>query len=163
MEHREETTTLIAGDKVAGTNVYNAAGERLGDPPPIDARVPLGARHRDLRGRLRGQGEQPPGPGHMSGSEMPAQSSHMGRPRRPVSSILVRPIRMESAGSRGFGAVSASGATGRRPLMAHSGQNKETSIPSRRNLWGTGSPPVPTECELFGNADVVIDLEPGPS
>ncbi|MGK9168352.1 PRC-barrel domain-containing protein [Inquilinus limosus] len=31
MEHREETTTLISGDKVAGTDVYNAAGERLGE------------------------------------------------------------------------------------------------------------------------------------
>jgi hypothetical protein len=29
MEHREETTTLISGDKVAGTVVYNAIGERL--------------------------------------------------------------------------------------------------------------------------------------
>ncbi|WP_026870847.1 PRC-barrel domain-containing protein [Inquilinus limosus] len=31
MEHREETTTLISGDKVAGTEVYNTAGEHLGE------------------------------------------------------------------------------------------------------------------------------------
>jgi hypothetical protein len=31
MEHQEETTTLISGGKVSGTNVYNSAGESLGD------------------------------------------------------------------------------------------------------------------------------------
>jgi hypothetical protein len=31
MEHHEETTTLISGEKVSGTNVYNTAGESLGD------------------------------------------------------------------------------------------------------------------------------------
>jgi len=31
MEHREETVSLISGDKVAGTNVYNADGENLGE------------------------------------------------------------------------------------------------------------------------------------
>jgi hypothetical protein len=31
MEHREETTTLISGDKVAGTEVYNTAGDHLGE------------------------------------------------------------------------------------------------------------------------------------
>ena len=31
MEHREETTALISGDKVAGTNVYNTGGDRLGE------------------------------------------------------------------------------------------------------------------------------------
>ncbi|MGF6233871.1 hypothetical protein QFZ27_007826 [Inquilinus ginsengisoli] len=31
MEHREETTTLISGDKVSGTDVYNTAGDSLGE------------------------------------------------------------------------------------------------------------------------------------
>ena len=31
MEHREETTTLISSEKVAGTDVYNTAGESLGE------------------------------------------------------------------------------------------------------------------------------------
>ena len=31
MEHREETTTLISADKVSGTNVYNTAGDSLGE------------------------------------------------------------------------------------------------------------------------------------
>lgn len=31
MEHREETTTLISADKVTGTDVYNGAGEHLGE------------------------------------------------------------------------------------------------------------------------------------
>ena len=31
MEHREETTKLISGDKVAGTEVYNTTGEHLGE------------------------------------------------------------------------------------------------------------------------------------
>ncbi|MGL4964037.1 MAG: PRC-barrel domain-containing protein [Inquilinus sp.] len=31
MEHREETTTLISGEKVSGTNVYNTAGDSLGE------------------------------------------------------------------------------------------------------------------------------------
>jgi hypothetical protein len=31
MEHREETSTLISGQKVAGTDVYNTAGESLGE------------------------------------------------------------------------------------------------------------------------------------
>ena len=31
MEHQTETTTLIAADKVAGTTVYNAAGDTLGE------------------------------------------------------------------------------------------------------------------------------------
>jgi sporulation protein YlmC with PRC-barrel domain len=31
MEHNTETTILIAADKVAGTSVYNAAGENLGE------------------------------------------------------------------------------------------------------------------------------------
>jgi len=31
MEHREETTALISGDKVAGTEVYNTAGDHLGE------------------------------------------------------------------------------------------------------------------------------------
>jgi len=31
MEHREETTTLISGAKVAGTEVYNTAGDHLGE------------------------------------------------------------------------------------------------------------------------------------
>jgi sporulation protein YlmC with PRC-barrel domain len=31
MEHREETTNLISGDKVSGTNVYNTVGESVGE------------------------------------------------------------------------------------------------------------------------------------
>jgi hypothetical protein len=31
MDHERETTTLIGSDKVAGTKVYNAAGEHLGE------------------------------------------------------------------------------------------------------------------------------------
>jgi sporulation protein YlmC with PRC-barrel domain len=31
MEHREETGSLISAEKVTGTNVYNTAGESLGE------------------------------------------------------------------------------------------------------------------------------------
>lgn len=31
MEHRDETTSLISAEKVAGTNVYNTAGDSLGE------------------------------------------------------------------------------------------------------------------------------------
>lgn len=31
MEHREETSTLISGEKVSGTSVYNTTGESLGE------------------------------------------------------------------------------------------------------------------------------------
>jgi hypothetical protein len=31
MEHHEETTNLISSDKVAGTDVYNTAGDSLGE------------------------------------------------------------------------------------------------------------------------------------
>jgi hypothetical protein len=31
MEHRDETTNLISGDKVSGTKVYNTAGESIGE------------------------------------------------------------------------------------------------------------------------------------
>ncbi|MDR6290781.1 MULTISPECIES: PRC-barrel domain-containing protein [Inquilinus] len=31
MEHREETTTLISAEKVSGTDVYNTAGDSLGE------------------------------------------------------------------------------------------------------------------------------------
>ncbi|MDR6289247.1 hypothetical protein E9232_001762 [Inquilinus ginsengisoli] len=31
MDHQDETVTLISSEKVAGTNVYNAAGESLGE------------------------------------------------------------------------------------------------------------------------------------
>jgi len=31
MEHRDETSTLISAEKVIGTDVYNTAGDRLGE------------------------------------------------------------------------------------------------------------------------------------
>jgi sporulation protein YlmC with PRC-barrel domain len=31
MEHRDETTNLISSEKVSGTNVYNTAGESIGE------------------------------------------------------------------------------------------------------------------------------------